>query len=683
MIKSFTRNIKILKSGMNLWRRNWAILGFIVYLFIGQAACLRAEGSKQLSTSSNIVGITINGGGTNFGGGNPQNYESINIYIKDASKERIYLGFGKTFTGNDPANVVSGYFKILDRNKTKIYPSGGKPFEQVPSSGAGFISSYSTLEQGPFGGFAPLEIIPSDTGNFTIYFNLDPSKNSSTSFTLEFLDITVAEAGGPAINGRVWSNTWVITPLINATGVYSKFYIINPDDYSVSAVEFNGIKSSTLVVYANKTGYKSELPSRPEASTQPSFFSVDRHKLYFSVPDVSYPTGGSLVLGSTKFEGCAQLGHYFVFNSPIKGFVEIYLDFNNEPGFQENTKDIKFLKEINKGVNSIKWDEKDGLGNQIIDDGVSFKAVISLVTGITNLPLYEAFQNPNGLKITSIKSNGNNLNVFWDDSKVIPSLNNPTFTDIKTYAGCSGPTCHSWTYYNNFASQKKEVGEKAVINTWWYWILDRKEIAAKFTKFCPPIVNRDYLNIDKNKTLTGNNLGLNDSWYAQTTYSLMTQKATEQGGISSLDDKGNYTYTPPLNFVGTDYFIYEVCNIEGSKLCDTALVTIEVKGTTDPPPPPPPVYRDPLTIPTGFSPNNDGRNDYFEIVNIDQYLENNVKIFNRWGELVFQVNGYNNTTIRWDGKSTSGGQLPAGTYYYVINKQDGNKEESGYIILFR
>jgi gliding motility-associated-like protein len=65
-----------------------------------------------------------------------------------------------------------------------------------------------------------------------------------------------------------------------------------------------------------------------------------------------------------------------------------------------------------------------------------------------------------------------------------------------------------------------------------------------------------------------------------------------------------------------------------------------------------------LDIPNVFTPNGDGKNDRFEIPYADIYISNEIVIFNRWGERVFSKSDYLND---WDG-----GQMPDGTYYYVL-----------------
>ncbi len=71
-----------------------------------------------------------------------------------------------------------------------------------------------------------------------------------------------------------------------------------------------------------------------------------------------------------------------------------------------------------------------------------------------------------------------------------------------------------------------------------------------------------------------------------------------------------------------------------------------------------------LYIPTAFTPNNDGRNDTWEITNLDLYTSSVVQVYNRWGELVFYSKNYQQP---FDGKDLSGQMLPTGGYVYRIN----------------
>ena len=91
-------------------------------------------------------------------------------------------------------------------------------------------------------------------------------------------------------------------------------------------------------------------------------------------------------------------------------------------------------------------------------------------------------------------------------------------------------------------------------------------------------------------------------------------------------------------------------------------------------------------LPHGFSPNDDGINDGFYIDGIDKYPDNYLRIYNRWGGLVFEQHGYKNT---WKGTAEAGiilfnsgdNQLPTGTYFYVLDLAPGLETISGYFYI--
>ena len=88
-----------------------------------------------------------------------------------------------------------------------------------------------------------------------------------------------------------------------------------------------------------------------------------------------------------------------------------------------------------------------------------------------------------------------------------------------------------------------------------------------------------------------------------------------------------------------------------------------------------------LFIPSGFSPNGDDINDFFEIKGIND-VSNELIIINSGGNEVYRQNNYQND---WDGTFKSGEDLPDGTYYYIfyIYDTDKPKEESGFVVIKR
>lgn len=100
--------------------------------------------------------------------------------------------------------------------------------------------------------------------------------------------------------------------------------------------------------------------------------------------------------------------------------------------------------------------------------------------------------------------------------------------------------------------------------------------------------------------------------------------------------------------------------------------------------PPQPIDED-LEIFNFISANGDETNACLYIQNIEASegtSNNTVKIFNRWGDVVWETKNYNNTDRAFKGKTDSGNELPSGTYYYKIEFAEG-KTRTGFLSLLR
>ena len=78
-----------------------------------------------------------------------------------------------------------------------------------------------------------------------------------------------------------------------------------------------------------------------------------------------------------------------------------------------------------------------------------------------------------------------------------------------------------------------------------------------------------------------------------------------------------------------------------------------------------------LELPTGYTPNNDGFNDDYDIHGIENYPLNTFIVFNRWGNEVYKKENYVNHD--WKGVNNHGKSLPDGTYYVILLINDGSK----------
>lgn len=146
-------------------------------------------------------------------------------------------------------------------------------------------------------------------------------------------------------------------------------------------------------------------------------------------------------------------------------------------------------------------------------------------------------------------------------------------------------------------------------------------------------------------------------------YSVTLLDAPEFGTIDSFNN-GLIYYSVPRGFVGVTQVTYEICNLDCSDLCATGTVRIQVSDDDYEP-----------TIMNTITPNGDGMNDQlvFDVLLFtpeEEFPDNEIIIFNRWGDIVFQQRPYNNN---WGGLNGNGDRLPQGTYYYILrlNLADG------------
>lgn len=134
--------------------------------------------------------------------------------------------------------------------------------------------------------------------------------------------------------------------------------------------------------------------------------------------------------------------------------------------------------------------------------------------------------------------------------------------------------------------------------------------------------------------------------------------------ISSLNNPT--IFNPIANPVGTTDYVLTVIDSQGCLNADT--VRVNVTQTT---------FNG--TISNYFTPNGDGINDTWFIQNIQYFTNNEVFIYNIYGQEIFSKKGYNN---EWNGKY-NGTDLPDGTYYYTLKIEGESKTYRGSIDILR
>lgn len=161
-----------------------------------------------------------------------------------------------------------------------------------------------------------------------------------------------------------------------------------------------------------------------------------------------------------------------------------------------------------------------------------------------------------------------------------------------------------------------------------------------------PTANADQFNVLAGSTTTLNVL-TNDLLTAN--WDIYIHTATSYGQLINLNN-GLFDVILQTTDTRDQHFIYELCNPNCPNSCDTGIVYLSVNpiGNCSPP--------------NIFTPNGDQVNDLFEVPCLERIENAHLLVFNRWGDLVYESDKYNN---QWDG-THQGEPLPDGTYFYIL-----------------
>ena len=152
-------------------------------------------------------------------------------------------------------------------------------------------------------------------------------------------------------------------------------------------------------------------------------------------------------------------------------------------------------------------------------------------------------------------------------------------------------------------------------------------------------------------------------------YTITVKQQPSHGEVSYNGD-GVFTYTPQEGFRETDVMAYEICLDECPNLCDLAIVTILVRYPIDQ-----------CIATTVITPNQDGINDEFVVscLELGGCPNNQLFIFNQWGDQVFEAAPYDNT---WKG-TYNDKDVPDGTYFYIFKCDNSTPAEKGFVVIHR
>ncbi|WP_066757107.1 T9SS type B sorting domain-containing protein [Crocinitomix algicola] len=119
------------------------------------------------------------------------------------------------------------------------------------------------------------------------------------------------------------------------------------------------------------------------------------------------------------------------------------------------------------------------------------------------------------------------------------------------------------------------------------------------------------------------------------------------------------------------HYPVEITNIDGCIVNDTVKVSFKDQIECQ------------IDIYNAFSPNEDGKNDFWYIEHLINYMPNTVYIYNRWGNEVNRIENYDNLNSYWSGKDKWGNDLAPDTYYYVVITENEDYNQAGWVQIVR
>lgn len=172
-----------------------------------------------------------------------------------------------------------------------------------------------------------------------------------------------------------------------------------------------------------------------------------------------------------------------------------------------------------------------------------------------------------------------------------------------------------------------------------------------------PVAMPDFLELESG-ILTGTvNLLVNDQLGSNADIELTILSGPGFGSYDTLAlEQGDFVFTIlPTNF-GVTEVTYQICSKDCPDLCATSTLSINA------------LPGDETFVPNTITPNDDGANDnlVFDILLFnpaEDFPDNEIVIFNRWGDIIYEAKPYNND---WNGLNQDGTPIPEGTYYYVL-----------------
>jgi hypothetical protein len=381
--------------------------------------------------------------------------------------------------------------------------------------------------------------------------------------------VNASGGSGTAINGRLWSRAWRLStgrnyrndaggivgtngtnamsmpdPTVTNNLFIAKMYPYAEDDNAatndavVTELDFNGMDPFGFTVTCTRDGLNTDpdfiLSKRSQYGLATGLPTIPPpYRIFLQDPDnTQFPNGRVGCLQGISVKQCAIGGtppapraYCINIEAQATGAVEVLIDLwnntTNMPGadgvytpLADNpmSTDVLISQAILvDGITCVPWDGEDGLGNEVAD-GANISILVAFRAGLTNLPINDVENHPNGFRVSLVRpitnACGNMISLpklYWDDTSVQSNFNmtapeNAGYTfntppvegtgpagtfGIKNLGGCNpallmaGEGCHRWVRRGkNPGTTSGPPGSISIpsnyafgletMNTWWY-----------------------------------------------------------------------------------------------------------------------------------------------------------------------------------------------------------------------
>ncbi len=565
---------------MNKQLNRWVLMALL--MLFSNIPGIIGEGTKQLRKSAANTeggGLLLNragadGNGFALVGGDADS--RLFVRVADANLESVYMGFQRRLSSNvvtvsiltpDGLTLV----ELFDQNGISLGTSA------TLSGTVGFINDFDEAVAGPsvvdavngYNNFIRFNPVAGVEGDYIIQFSV-----GQTNTDIELFDITVVDNTNTAIEGRLWSKAWQLSAFDGTFLDFNADMFMYTTDSVVTKLTFEDLQPGYFYLNANRTGSQNTGDPVVDRRSADGKFGFPLYPIFLNDPDIAeFPSGisGSIVEPISVVECGSGVGVWCINVHVDKAAVaEILLDFDQNGVFDAGS-DIMMIENLTAGRNCVEWDGTDGGGVPLLDgDAIDVDVTVSF--GLTHLPLFDVEGN-NGFDVERVRPGvQQQIEIFWDDT-----FFSPTALDLD---GCTkdnplATVCHNWA----FSSDASSLGELNTVNTWWRASSTSQSVIYVVNTNCTPQPVNDTIFVDVNSLNNIIDIKANDIDPNGDPVTVQPALTGPTLGTATLTMAEEVDYSPPLDYIGTDQIIYEICDAE--PLCNTATVYIIVSPDSD------------------------------------------------------------------------------------------------------